>query len=582
MQFDGDNSVSQREAGNFERIDPFSIAMWLYTPEHLPHCVVAHKCKAELDAASRGWELLLEEGKPTFSLVHFWPGNALRVQCRDAIPANAWTHVAVTYDGSSRAQGVRIYVNGEEAQLEVIRDHLVKTIRYSDATPLTLAARFRDVGFKHGKIDAFQVFDRRLSGLEARAMAEQKEIPEVVAQFQADNKTDDLFEYYALVLDKPYREVLGRVYNARKEEFDLVESVTDVMVMSETAEPRQAFLLARGAYDARTEPVEPSTPESIFPFPEELPRNRLGFAEWLVDERNPLTARVAVNRFWKMFFGRGLVESQEDFGSQGTPPTHPELLDYLAGWFVQNDWDVKALCRLIVTSATYRQDSAPRRELQERDPFNHLLAHGPRHRLSAEQIRDNALAASGLLVDTIGGPSVKPYQPDGLWEESSSLAYEQGTGEALYRRSMYTFWKRTVPHPTMLTFDATNREVCVVRRETTQTPLQALALLNDPQFVEAARVLAEDVAKKRNPLEEDLEEVFIRLTSRKPDSEETKILEAAYLEQRAHFKSVKKSAKQYAEQGEKEPADHVDPVDVAALTAVVQAVMNFDEFQVKQ
>ena len=245
--------------------------------------------------------------------------------------------------------------------------------------------------------------------------------------------------------------------------------------------------LKRGAYDARGDTVEPATPESILPLDPKLPRNRLGLAQWLVSPENPLTSRVLVNRAWQQFFGRGLVVTAENLGVQGALPSHPELLDWLAKHFMDSGWDMKALQKLIVTSATYRQSSQVSSELLARDPDNKLLARGPKTRLTAEMLRDQALAASGLLVQKIGGPSVKPYQPEGVWEETAGSKYEPDKGENLYRRSLYTFWKRTAPHPMMTTFDASERNNCTVRRQATSTPLQALVLLNDPQFVEAAR-----------------------------------------------------------------------------------------------
>ena len=283
----------------------------------------------------------------------------------------------------------------------------------------------------------------------------------------------------------------------REQENQLVADIPEIMVMEEMPTPRPAHLLARGAYDAPGNVVSRETPPSLPPFPSDQPRNRLGLARWLADRRNPLAARVVVNRIWRMHFGRGIVGSQEDFGSQGKLPTHPALLDWLAGRFMDEGWDVKALHRLIVTSETFQQSSPAPRELILRDPDNLLLARGPKTRLMAEEIRDSALAASGLLNRTIGGPSVKPYQPAGLWEQSGTgKTYIQDQGLKLYRRSLYTFWRRTSPPPSMLTFDGVSREVCTARRDVTATPLQALVLLNDPQFVEAARVLAERLLTK--------------------------------------------------------------------------------------
>ena len=497
--FNGDSALEVPGEGRFERTQPFSLSLWVNASSLGEHMVVAHCTKASLDAGSRGYELLVEEGRPAFALTHFWPGNAIRVEAQQPIPVGEWVHLAVTYDGSSKASGVTLYVNGSKIPVHVVRDNLNKTILYEnkDEQPsLTLAARFRDTGFTNGSIDEFKVYDRVLTPIEIAALRAIENFNDAFHAHGADHHADmdrDLFELYLREIDRPYREAFVALAQARTEQNDFINGIPEIMVMRDMPEPRQAYLLARGAYDARTDPVEPDTPASIMPFPDDLPRNRLGLAQWVTDPRNPLTARVAVNRYWQLFFGHGLVETQEDFGTQGRPPTHPELLDWLANEFIRSGWDVKALAKSIVMSATYRQDSTPRPELHERDPLNALLAHGPRYRLPAETVRDSALAASGLLVATIGGPSVKPYQPGDLWRDASQVSYEQDTGDGLYRRSMYTYWKRTVPPPTMLTFDAPSREFCLVRREVTATPLQSLILLNDPQYVEAARVLAERV-----------------------------------------------------------------------------------------
>jgi hypothetical protein len=314
--------------------------------------------------------------------------------------------------------------------------------------------------------------------------------------------------------------------------------------------------------------------------PDDLPRNRLGLARWLIDRRNPLTARVVVNRVWRMHFGRGLVATPEDFGSQGARPSHPELLDWLAGWFRDHGWNVKELHKRIVVSATYRQSSQATPEEVAADPDNVLLARGPKHRLSAEQIRDGALAISGLLNRQIGGPSVKPYQPAGLWEEAGTgKSYVQDHGDKLYRRSLYTFWRRTAPPPSMLTFDATSREVCTAKRETTNTPLQALVLLNDTQFVEAARVLGERLVREiPDDVDARLLAAFRLAVARAPQPKELDVLRRLYNEQLAYFAGAPDAVKSYLSSGET-PRDEALPATHVAATAVAaQALMNHDEF----
>ncbi len=574
-RFSGENSIAIAEKVDFERTDPFSIAVWIRPGAGTERMVVLHHSAASMDAASRGYELMLDSGGVVFGLNHFWPGNAVRVRTAETVPANDWTHIAVSYDGSSRAGGVQVYINGRAAPVEVIRDNLFQTIRYERGGPysLQIAARFRDPGFKDGAVDELGVFDVCLTASEVAA---------VYADSESGLETSgDPLEHYLHRADAPYMQALAELRAAREAEAKFTDSLQEIMAMQDMAKAPSARVLARGAYDAPRDEVGPDTPAGILAFPADSPRNRLGLADWLLRRDNPLTARVEVNRVWKQFFGRGIVPTLEDFGSQGSLPADQDLLDYLAAWFIDNGWDVKALCRLIVTSAVYRQSSTPAPDLVTRDPENVLLARGPRARLTAEGVRDAALAASGLLVRTVGGPSVKPYQPGDLWKDASQISYQQDSGEGLYRRSLYTYLKRTVPPPMMMTFDAADRETCVARRETTTTPLQALVLLNDEQFVEASRVLAEGVMAEHRREKAALVEAFQRLIGREPKDRELEILRTAYAEQREIFAASPKDAEAYTETGERPVADTMDRIDLAAMTAVVQLIMNYDEFQVK-
>lgn len=366
---------------------------------------------------------------------------------------------------------------------------------------------------------------------------------------------------------------------------DIEAEVPTTMIMAELEEPRETFILARGQYDQPTDKVTAAVPRALTPMPPDAPLNRLGFAKWLVDPSHPLTARVTVNRYWQHYFGTGLVKTSEDFGVQGEWPSHPELLDWLATEFIRTGWDVKAMQRLIVTSATYRQSSRMSPELLERDPENRLLARGPRYRMDAETVRDNALAVAGLLVPKIGGPSVRPYQPKGLWEEVSygdktftAQVFEQDFGENLYRRSMYTFWKRQSPPPTMLIFDAPSREVCTARRARTNTPLQALALLNDPQFVEAARMLAERAMREAGP--DSLQRViyaFKAATAREPQAEECAILVDAFDHEHVHYVQNPDAALELLSVGEAKRDETLNVAELAALTTVASMILNLDE-----
>jgi hypothetical protein len=357
------------------------------------------------------------------------------------------------------------------------------------------------------------------------------------------------------------------------------------MVMGERLTPRPTHLLGRGVYDEPRERVEPGTPESVLAFPRELPANRLGLARWLFAPENPLTARVTVNRYWQMLFGTGLVKTADDFGSQGALPTHPELLDWLAVTYRESGWDTKAMLKRMVMSSTYRQASHLTPGLRERDPENRLLARGPGHRLPAEMIRDAALAASGLLVEQVGGPSVKPYQPEGLWEEKSAgqgrgalVTYVQDHGDSLYRRSLYTFQKRTSPLPMLVSFDASERAVCTVRRQQTNTPLQALTLLNDPQFVEAARLLAERMVREGGAVPEDrLRYGFRLVTARYPTRRELELLGSLHAKQVARFREAPAGARRLLASGEMPRDASLDAGEVAAYTVVANALLNLDE-----
>jgi len=357
--------------------------------------------------------------------------------------------------------------------------------------------------------------------------------------------------------------------------------------MGDRKEPRPTYILDRGMYDARTQEVQPGVPESVLAYDESLPQNRWGLTQWLFDEDNPLTSRVFVNRIWQMHFGTGLVETAEDFGNQGALPSHPELLDWLAVTFRESGWDIKTLHKLIVMSATYRQSSVVTPELEEKDSENILLARGPRFRLPAEMIRDNALAISGLLVDSVGGPSVYPYQPAGLWDELSNKGwryqYLQEPGDGLYRRSLYTIWKRTAPPPSMLIFDAPERGVCTVRRRTTSTPLQALVLLNDPQFLEASRVLAERLIKEnQQDATQQLEKAFRLITGRSPEEPEISMLTEFYVKEVKRFEDDPQDAIDYLSIGEAERDNTLPTVQVAALATVSNAIMNTNEAYTRQ
>ena len=563
LTFDGESGVDFEGVGHFRRTDPFSISLWIRPAEATG--VLIHRTKAALDAGSRGYELALHEGLLIAQLAHMWPENAVRVQTLDPVPLYAWSHVTFTYDGSSRADGLTLYVNGRRAPVRVVRDGLTRNITYENLeTHLAVAYRFRDTGFRDGIMDQLRVHDRTLAGFEVARLAEQP-------------PTDDgLLAWYLERHDTAWNDAQSILRSLRQERNALYNSAPAIMVMRDMTTPRDASILMRGQYDALGPKVTPSTPAAILAFPDSLPPNRYGLARWLFDPDHPLTARVAVNRYWQRYFGTGIVSTPEDFGRQGALPSHPELLDYLSFTFIQSGWDVKAVQRLIVTSATYRQSSAGSMTSLRKDPNNRLFARGPRLRLSAEMIRDQALAAGGLLDRTMGGPPVKPYQPEGLWQEKAGTRYVQSTGSDLYRRTLYSYFKRTSPPPSLLTFDMPARSHSVMRRQRTATPQQALVLLNDPQYVEAARHIA-----SRMLIEPDRARQitlgFRLLTGREPDSSELRILQQLYQDQLRAFANDPPAARALLSTGASPiSADH-DPIEWAAQTMVAKTLLSFDE-----
>ncbi len=583
LALDGENGIHFPTQGHFHRSSPFSLAIAVRQPKPTGRAVVLHHSQAPADAASRGYDLLLEDGHVAFGLYHFWPGNALKVRTREQIEPAAWTHLTITYDGSSRASGVRLYLDGRPAEVETLRDNLYKDITYDGSEPdLAIGYRFRDNGFRDGEVDDFAIFARQLSPLEA---AEQAGLGSLTTALATPSDTlsaqqrSGLRAYFLATAYPPRSEALARLQAARDAQQALVNPIAEAMVMQELPRPKPAFILKRGNYDQPGEQVQADTPAALPPLPADAPRNRLGLARWLIDPEQPLLARVTVNRYWQLMFGRGLVETSDNFGSQGASPSHPDLLDWLARDFIAQGWDTKRLLRQMALSTVYRQESRASGMARERDPENRYLTHSPVRRLTAEMLRDQALAASNLLVEKLGGPAVKPYQPAGLWDISGNeKSYDQSHGPDLYRRSLYTYWRRTIPPPMLATFDAADRSYCTVRRQSTSTPLQPLVLLNDPQFVEAARLAGVRMLREA-PADrpQQVAWLFRLLTARVPTEREQKILTQLFDEQRALFAADEVAARKLIAVGETASDASLDVADVAAATVLATAVMNHDE-----
>jgi hypothetical protein len=584
LMLEGDNAVKVGGVPELHRHEAFSFGLWVRPESRMERAVLAHRSRSGVDAACRGFELILEGMRPSFALAHFSPGNEIRVRHKQEVPVGEWTHLACVYDGSSRAEGLKLFVNGERVEAEVVRDQLYKDIVYrtewgdeadKDGVELALAVggRFNDASFRDGLVDEFVFHRRELSEPEVRQMAG---LPD-------ESEAEEWFEWYLREVDEPWKLSQAALTELRKEENALNTKAVELMVMEERkGARRRTHVLERGQFNQPKEEVAPSTPAFLPPMPKDAPRNRLGLAKWLTARENPLTARVQVNRIWKLFFGSGLVETAEDFGVQGRMPEHPEVLDWLAAEFMEKGWNVKALCREIALSATYGQASMPKDPAWVgKDPGNRLLARGPRGRLGAEQVRDMALAAAGILNAAIGGPSVKPYQPAGLWVEAGTQhPYVQDHGEKLYRRSLYTFWRRTLPPANMTVFDAPTREFCEARRESTSTPMQALVLMNDVQFLEAARCLAAGLLSL--PEEERGARAFRLLTSRRPGAAQAEKLTQYLRGERARFEAEREAARLFlAGTGESPLPPGADEAELAAATMMVRMLMGFSETTLK-
>jgi hypothetical protein len=580
VQFTGDHALTTK-LGNFHRYEPFSISLWLKTPDVKERAVVLKRSQAWTDAASRGYELLIEDGRLKWSLIHFWPGNAISIRAAEPLPTGEWVHVTVTNDGSSRSAGLAMFVNGQPARIDVIRDGLTKDITGGGSDNISLGERFRDRGFTGGAVDELRIFGRAITKLEVEEVFESGRLSALLTKDVASLAEDErklLLDFYLGNHDEPYRAQLELVVQARTKQSQLAEGTREIMVMKELPQPKTAYVLKRGEYNQRGEAVEPNTPASLPAFPADQRRNRLGLAKWLTDSRHPLLARVTVNRFWQGFFGRGIVKTSEDFGSQSEQPEFPELLDWLAHEFIASGWNTKQLLKTIVLSHTYRQRSSADPRVLTEDPENVWLARGPRHRLSAEMIRDNVLAASGLLVERIGGPPVRTYDLPESFKPAAA-----GKGDDLYRRSVYTFWRRTGPAPVLESFDVPKRVVCIARRETTNTPLHALVLLNGPQFVEASRVLAEKLYQEcEGKREELIEQAFVRLVSREPDAKERAILWQMYNEQLAYYGKHPDQAAALLGIGETKRDEKLPAVDIAAAANLINALINYDGCVVKR
>lgn len=577
---------AERMTAAFDPDAPWTIGFWML-PDGSLSCPLS---KIEPDGARRGVEFLWQKGRLSVNLVSQWGSNAIEVTTLNPVSRGAWHQYVVSYDGSRKAEGLRIFVDGTPAEIQIQRDVLAGSIH--NDLPLLIGRRDSGLGY-YGQLDELRILQRTFTAQEVADWFHAERIRGIVespTSTRGWRETDALLDYFMHHhADEAAITARRNLQAAQREEQSFRESIPTTLVMQEMPEPRKTHVLLRGVYNQPGELVKPDIPAAISAWPADAPRNRLGFAQWLMAEDNPLTARVAVNRLWMQCFGEGLVRTPNDFGTQGEAPTHPELLDWLAATYRELGWDTKAMLRLIVTSQTYRQQSTFRvRQLVDEvsgdpsivDPQNRLLSRGPAFRMSAEMIRDQALAVSGLLQRQIGGPSVKPYQPAGLWEEvsyGSEDTYTEDTGSGLWRRSLYTYLKRQLPPPSLLAFDGTTREKCTVQRARTNTPLQALILLNDPTYVEAARSLAVLTLKSNTDDSAGLQQLFRRIVSRAPHVDEIASLQALLQRQRVRFQTDPSSAAALLHVGASEPPAGIDSAELATWAIVAHTILNLDE-----
>ena len=597
-------AVDLADVGNFEKNQAFSYSAWVRLQPNDSQGALA----ARMDKPGNGytgWDFWVQARRIGTHIISNWPGDALKVVAQNQIAPNEWTHVAVTYDGSAKAAGVKVYYNGQPQATNVEADRLQGSIKTT--VPFRIGERSGSEPISAAGIQDLRLYKRALSQAEIESMAKVTRFAAIVAK-PADQRTDaeknEIYPWWLGTEDTIFHERTTTLATLENEQNAIKARGTVAHVMNEKNEEPMAYVLYRGEYDKRRDQVKPNTPAALPPFPAAAPKNRLGLAQWLLDPAHPLTARVTVNRFWQEVFGTGIVRTAGDFGIAGELPANQALLDWLSVEFREGSpslnwpdtgspqptrvpWDVKNLFRLIVTSSTYRQTAEATREKLDKDPLNRLMSRGPRFRMDAEMIRDYALASSGLLVEKIGGPSVKPYQPDGVWEAvamigSNTRDYRRDTGENLYRRSMYTFWKRSAPPASMEIFNATARETCTVRRERTNTPLQALVTLNDTQFVEAARNLAQSVllqpaSSSTGDETSRLNAMAKRLLARPFRAGELPIVQNSLTQLTSYYRAHPNDAMKLIADGESKADPSLDPAILAGWTMLANELMNLDE-----
>ena len=573
---DGQSHVDfGKDLANFEGTEEFSIGATIKPDKTLTGAILSRMKDSN---NFKGYDFLLSGGNVEIHIIHQWADDAIKVSTKEKVKADTLQHIMFTYDGSQKASGISVYFDGVAQQLNVQQDSLKNSIKAD--TSLKFGKRDNSLNYK-GEIHAVSFYDRKLTAEEVKLDAGQDALTPILVK-SADDRTEDeekILQDRFFSQDKTHIQFTKQIAAQQARITELNKPLTSVMVMGDVATMRPTFVLDRGNYASpkKDKEILPGLPSAISIDKTELPQNRLGLAQWLTDDQHPLTSRVTVNRIWQMFFGHGIVKTTGDFGSQGESPTHPKLLDWLAVEFVESDWDLKHLIHLITTSATYQQSSHATPTSLKVDPQNRYYSRGPRFRLQAEFIRDTALSASGLLLNQIGGPGVKPFQPDGLWNEvslSGNVRFKQDTGANNYRRSMYTYWKRSAPAPAMTIFDVPTREKCVVQRPRTNTPLQALVTLNDPQYLEAATALAKRLQNHHSDPHEQIKYGYRLVTGRHAKQSTVRILNEYLQQELQRFKTTPDAAAKLLKlEGDSLPQQTLEQ---AALTLLSNLLLNLD------
>jgi len=564
------------DVGNFDTKKPFSVGGW-FRPDKVQG-LQALVARMDDPKAAQGWSLFLANANYGFYLISQWPNDAIKVTtAKPLAKKDTWQHVLLTYDGSGKAEGLRLYVDGAMVALNL---EVNKLSTSSQAKTPTRVGQRSASEFFQGSAQELRFYGRDLSGAEAFALAKVAGVRAKVAGKLAGKDRAAVLDYYLGVRRPDVLAVSTRQTTLEAE----LKTIKDRSPLTHIQEERKdmmpmASILVRGAYDKPGEKVAAEIPAALGKLPANAPKNRLGLARWLVSEENTLTARVTVNRLWQEVFGQGLVKTSEDLGIMGMPPTHPELLDWLAVEFRRTGWDVKKFLRLVLTSATYRQAASQTKEKVEKDRDNSLLSRGPRFRMDAEMIRDQALAASGLLATRMGGPGTKPYQPENIWEVVGVgiQAYRPDKGENLYRRSLYNYWRRMAPPASLDLFNAPSREVSCVRRDRTNTPLQALVTLNDPQYVEAARLLAQRTLLGAKDDGARLQAAALRVLARPLKPAELGILQTSLAQLRTHYAKQVADAEALLKVGDTPPDPALPKPELAAWTMLCNQLLNLDE-----